>query len=228
MRSSTLRAGAPPQCAPLRPLRAPLPARPARPARPPPPSAAGFGGFGKPKPKARPANTPPWIADPAACPCCSGRPFTTCCAPHLAPDAPPPPTAEALMRSRFAAYVKGGKDGVHHIVRTTHPDNPAAAGSRRPDGTPASTLEEDVRATMKRVAWQRLRVDGVEGGGVGDEEGRVAFTAWFKVTGQLGARADGGDAVGVMEEASRFVRGEGGGWAYVGGEVVMNGEAKGG
>ena len=130
------------------------------------------------------------------------------------------------MRSRFAAYVVGGRDGVAHIIRTTHPDNPAARGSTRPDGTPASSLEQDVRATMKRVAWQRLRVDGTECGKEGEEEGRVSFTAWFKITGQLGSRADGGDAVGTMEETSRFVRGDQGGWLYREGEVKMNGQAR--
>lgn len=215
----------------LRPI-APQPSRrhPPSPTRPHlPPPAAGFGGFGKPKPaKTKPAQRlPPWIADKGACPCCSGRRFADCCAPYLAADAPPPPTAEALMRSRFAAYVTGGKDGVNHVVRTTHPDNPAASGSKRPDGTPASTLEQDVRATMKRVAWQRLRVDAVEGGKEGDETGRVSFTAWYKITGQLGSRADGGDAVGTMVETSDFVRdGEGGQWLYRGGVVTMNGVAR--
>ena len=67
------------------------------------------------------------------------------------------------MRSRFAAYVK--KDA-GYILRTTHPENRAAAGAAREDGTTAaSSLAEDVRATIKRVSWQRLKVEGTEGGG---------------------------------------------------------------
>lgn len=67
------------------------------------------------------------------------------------------------MRSRFAAYVK--KDA-KYIIATTHPENRTAAGSERPDGTTAaSTLAQDVAATIKRVSWQRLRVEGAEGGG---------------------------------------------------------------
>lgn len=66
------------------------------------------------------------------------------------------------MRSRFAAYVR--KDA-EYIIRTTHPENRAAAGSKRPDGTAASTLSQDVAATIKRVSWQRLKVEGTEKGG---------------------------------------------------------------
>lgn len=39
------------------------------------------------------------------CPCGSARPFATCCAPLLAGT--PAATAEALMRSRYVAYVRG-------------------------------------------------------------------------------------------------------------------------
>lgn len=76
-----------------------------------------------------------------------------------------------------------------------------------------------------------------------DDEGFVTFTAWFKVTGQVGSRQDGGDAVGTMSERSRFVRvnedgdnneigGGGGGeegkpkrgrWSYREGMPVING-----
>ncbi len=40
----------------------------------------------------------------AECPCCSGKEFEECCEPYLkgSKDAP---TAEALMRSRYSAYV---------------------------------------------------------------------------------------------------------------------------
>jgi uncharacterized protein YchJ len=135
------------------------------------------------------------------------------------------------MRARFSAYVKGTPAAVSYIVSTTHPDNPAAGGSRRPDGTPASTLAEDVRATMKRVAWQGLSVEPDLAGRVGGvcpddpDAGVVSFRATFKVTGQVGYRQDGGDAVGTMAETSRFSRVDGR-WLYVGGDVDLNGEAR--
>ena len=131
-----------------------------------PPQAApkGFGSGAKKKSIATGKGTtptPPWLADASVCPCCSGRKFDTCCAPFLS-GAALPQTAEQLMRSRFAAYVSKNAE---YILRTTHPDNRAAAGSTRDDGTTAaSSLAEDVRATIKRVSWQRLKVEGTEGG----------------------------------------------------------------
>ena len=53
-------------------------------------------------------------ADP--CPCGSGAAFAHCCSPAL--DGEPASTAEALMRSRFSAFVVGDED---HIFRSWHP-----------------------------------------------------------------------------------------------------------
>lgn len=55
-----------------------------------------------------------------ACPCKSGRPYKACCEPFHrglseAPD------AEALMRSRFAAFAK---KEVEYLYRTMHPEHP--------------------------------------------------------------------------------------------------------
>lgn len=54
-----------------------------------------------------------------SCPCHSGRTYTTCCQPYH--DGQAPPTPEALMRSRYAAYALGK---VGYIVQTTHADSP--------------------------------------------------------------------------------------------------------
>ena len=43
--------------------------------------------------------------DREPCPCGSGQSYTTCCGPWHA--GVPAPTAEALMRSRYSAYVLG-------------------------------------------------------------------------------------------------------------------------
>jgi len=216
----------------LAPRRAGMPQarRAAACARPQAPRAATGFGAKNPKPS-QPGDARPWIADRAACPCCSGRPFAACCEPHLS-RAAAAPTAEALMRSRFAAYVRGGKEAAAYIMATTHPDNPAAAGSRRPDGTLASSFADDVRATMKTVAWQRLRVVGKSGGGPSDDEGSVSFVAAYKITGQQGMRIDGGCAVGTMKETSLFQRAGGRGatdteWLYLGPlSLVVNGEER--
>jgi SEC-C motif-containing protein len=50
------------------------------------------------------------------CPCGSGKPESECCAPIIA--GAPAPTAEALMRSRYTAYVRGAID---HVVATHDP-----------------------------------------------------------------------------------------------------------
>ena len=54
----------------------------------------------------------------SACPCCSGHLFSTCCAPYLA-RAATPPTAEALMRSRYTAYALADEA---YLKSTWHPD----------------------------------------------------------------------------------------------------------
>ncbi len=53
------------------------------------------------------------------CPCCSGKSYAECCKPYH--DGALPPTALALMRSRYSAYALGNKD---YIIHTTHPKSP--------------------------------------------------------------------------------------------------------
>lgn len=50
------------------------------------------------------------------CPCGSGTAYVACCGPFH--DGVPAPTAEALMRSRYSAYVLGLED---YLFRTWHP-----------------------------------------------------------------------------------------------------------
>lgn len=47
------------------------------------------------------------------CPCGSGKPFGACCAQYI--NGAPAPDAEALMRSRYTAYVVGALD---HVAAT--------------------------------------------------------------------------------------------------------------
>ena len=88
------------------------------------------------------------------CPCGSGRPYAACCGPLH--DGEPAPTAEALMRSRYSAYVLGRTD---HVFRTWHPRT-------RPDdlATPPMT-------------WLGLEVVRTEDGGPDDDTGVVEFLA---------------------------------------------------
>ncbi|GAB3338318.1 YchJ family protein [Marilutibacter aestuarii] len=55
---------------------------------------------------------------PTPCPCDPLRDFTTCCGPLLAGERSAP-DAEALMRSRYTAYVRGD---AAYLLATWHPD----------------------------------------------------------------------------------------------------------
>lgn len=109
------------------------------------------------------------------CPCGSSRTFSDCCEPQLT-DGAPAATAEALMRSRYTAYVLGRND---YVLETWHP------GTRPPD------LDLD-----KNQNWLGLKVLSTDQGGEKDDEGMVEFVARFKIAGR-GHR---------LHEISRFTR----------------------
>jgi SEC-C motif-containing protein len=125
------------------------------------------------------------------CPCGSGRPFEACCGPHIS-GATPAPTAEALMRSRYSAFVKADVDYLHDTL------------------APESRHDFD-RAETERWAresrWQGLEIHAAEGG-EGDETGAVEFTARYVHKGKPFAH----------RELSKF-RKEAGRWVYVDGTV---------
>lgn len=99
--------------------------------------------------------------------------------PTLPSGAPWPATAEALMRSRYEAYVRGD---VAHLLATWHASTRPEAGALAPEpGTRWLGLE------VKRAAE-----DG--------DAAVVEFVARFKVGGRPAVR---------LHEASRFVREEG-------------------
>ncbi|MCV7011788.1 YchJ family protein [Mycolicibacterium madagascariense] len=109
------------------------------------------------------------------CPCGSGAGYAACCGPlhHGERQAS---TAEALMRSRYAAYARGDAD---YLFRTWHPrTRPAEV-----------TTDSD-------VVWTGLEITDVEAGGVDDDHGVVEFTAHFVQDGRPDA----------MHERSRFAR----------------------
>lgn len=130
-----------------------------------------------------------------SCPCGSGRSFDECCGPILA--GAPAPSAEALMRSRYTAFVRHDLD---HVERTHAPE-----------------IREDFnRAEAERVAdecdWQSLEV--LRAAEEGDA-GTVEFLIHF--------RRDGLD----MRHHERGVfRREDGHWLYVSGEVNPKGEPR--
>lgn len=105
----------------------------------------------------------PRYRDTDPCPCGSGEPMSGCCAPAL--HGTPPATAEALMRSRYTAFVTGDAD---HLLATWHP-------GRRPD-----TLELD-----PDLRWLGLEVLSAAGG-ADDTRGRVEFRASWRDRGDSG------------------------------------------
>ena len=123
------------------------------------------------------------------CPCGSGEILQACCGKWIA-GKKSAPTAEALMRSRYTAYVL---EDVDYLVETTLPT------SRTPN------LANEIRSWMKQVQWQRLHVLSTEAGCRADREGIVEFIAEF-------ISPNGADR---HQERSKFkkVRGT---WFYVG------------
>ena len=122
-----------------------------------------------------------------ACPCGSGQSYPACCGPYL-DHGQPPATAEALMRSRYSAYVLG-REG--YLLRTWH------------ESTRPGTLDLRDAGTVR---WLGLKIVRTEAGGPDDGRGVVEFVARYKI---------GGKAHG-LHETSRFVR-EGGQWFYLDG-----------
>lgn len=130
------------------------------------------------------------------CPCGSGKILDLCCGPIVA--GAPAPTAEALMRSRYSAFVL---DRLDHIERTHAPE--AREGFDRPE----------MERTARAVDWLGLTIAGTTGGGPDDETGTVEFFARY---------AENGEPQ-VHHERSHFRR-EGGQWLYVSGEFNPKGQ----
>ncbi|MBF0305127.1 MAG: YchJ family protein [Alphaproteobacteria bacterium] len=129
----------------------------------------------------------------APCPCGSGQSFEACCAPLLA--GAPAATPEALMRSRYSAFVKAD---IGHLERSLSP-------AEKADFDPAQA-----KSWAETAEWLGLEIRATEGGGPEDQTGTVAFTARFRVQGKDQAH----------HETARFTRHDGR-WAYAGGAMGM-------
>ncbi|HHU35646.1 MAG TPA: YchJ family protein [Treponema sp.] len=96
------------------------------------------------------------------CPCGSGKNYGDCCGPiHAGVVAAP--TAEALMRARYSAYVTGDIDFI-------------AESCVRADSAPDIDLEETQRWS-KESQWHGLVIHSATGGSPTDTEGVVEFSA---------------------------------------------------
>ncbi len=133
------------------------------------------------------------------CPCGSGLAYAECCEP-LHTGARPAASAEALMRSRYSAYVKGV---IPYLGETLHPNH-------RDDYD-----EQATRRWAAKADWQGLEVRNVAPGEGPDEES-VEFVAHFREEGKPHRH----------HEIGRFHRDDGR-WYYVEGlppklETVVN------
>jgi SEC-C motif-containing protein len=130
----------------------------------------------------------------SACPCGSGLDLAGCCGPWL--DGGDAPTALALMRSRYTAYVRGAVD---HLVRTHDP------------GTRTRLDVDAVRRWSRDTQWLGLEILSAARGAEADADGIVEFVARGVTHG----------APFAQRERSRFRRGGDGAWYYVDGDVVQ-------
>ncbi|MDO9043320.1 MAG: YchJ family metal-binding protein [Desulfocapsaceae bacterium] len=115
------------------------------------------------------------MTNTSICPCNSGRPYAECCEPFFSGDRLAC-TAEALMRSRYTAYVV--RD-IAYLLKSWHP-------STRPDTIDPASIPE----------WHDLNIIRTEKGLETDSEGVVEFqaAAFFR------------KKVCQLHEVSRFVK----------------------
>tara|TARA_B110000459_G_scaffold203183_1_gene258643 strand:+ start:484 stop:867 length:384 start_codon:yes stop_codon:yes gene_type:complete len=122
------------------------------------------------------------------CPCGNKKSYKECCeiAHHSLKSAI---TAEQLMRSRYTAFTLANGDYLmesHHV-------------STRP-----ISEKKEIVAWAKSVEWLELKIAYTTKGLENDNEGTVAFEAFFKENGELNA----------IKEHSKFVK-ENGCWYYL-------------
>lgn len=127
------------------------------------------------------------------CPCHSGIPYTSCCEPYH--KGTPAPTAESLMRSRYAAYALHLVD---YIISTTHPDNPSNA-------IPHDEWKRDILRFSQETSFDGLTILFVE---QKENSAYVSFTAKLRR----------GNSNISFTERSFFVK-KGGLWLYHSGVI---------
>ena len=130
------------------------------------------------------------------CSCGSGRPYAACCEPFHAGGEPP--DAVLLMRSRYAAFVRGEHDYLFRTLHRDHDDHALGARAFR------ARLEKSARRTRYKalVVLDHASPDS-------DGVARVLFSA--------SVMREGKDASFV--ELSSFAH-DGQGWRYLTGRTL--------
>jgi SEC-C motif-containing protein len=117
--------------------------------------------------------------------------FSDCCEPYIKGESLPP-TAEALMRSRYSAYTVANID---YIKKTLAPE---------------SLKGFDAKASKQwalQSTWKGLKIISTKNGGAGDKKGTVEFIATYST----------GEETLDHHEVSHFRKTEKGQWLFVDG-----------
>ena len=127
------------------------------------------------------------------CLCGSGLTYSECCGLYHGGEQTPP-TAEALMRSRFTAYARRDVD---YLLASWD------AGKR----------PKAIDFSKETAEWQKLEIVSTKKGGPQDSKGIVEFKAYYSQDGEAC----------VMHEMSRFVK-AGPRWLYLDGVIKAAGK----
>lgn len=104
----------------------------------------------------------------SSCPCGSGLEFDQCCEPYILGEKVAP-TPEALMRSRYSAYVVGD---VGHIEKSHDP------------ATRHEVKLDEVKEWSGNATWHGLDILETWGGKENDVQGKVEFVATYSFQGE--------------------------------------------
>lgn len=122
------------------------------------------------------------------CYCGNLRSYNDCCG-LIHKDSAQAITAEDLMRSRYSAFVMANGD---YLMKSHH------------STTRSLKEKKSIVKWAKSVQWVKLEILNTTKGMVSDNEGTVAFKAFYFENGSLQ----------VIQENSRFIK-ENGYWLYV-------------
>jgi SEC-C motif domain protein len=129
----------------------------------------------------------------ASCPCGSGASYESCCGQYISGKAKAP-TAEALMRSRYSAYVM---HAIGYIVDTCV------------DKGEDSINVEETKRWSEDSDWKGLEILRAEKGGPSDSEGVVEFIASYVMDGRL----ENHHEIATFKKSS-------GGWLFENGQTI--------
>lgn len=132
------------------------------------------------------------------CPCGSDQNLDGCCGPII--DGTPAPTAEALLRSRYTAFVLGN---IGYLADTLSPD------------IRGDFDQVEAENTARDAKWLGLEVRAITDGVENDESGSIEFIARFRLRGEQR----------IHHELAKFRR-EQGRWMCVGGQMNPKGSPR--